>query len=78
MGAVWSLGILIHEILVGEKPQRDLQEATKGKRPVLPKRVTADTRLKPFVSVYELCTKEDPKKRPIAEELLNTIEKIQV
>jgi len=63
---IWAFGILVYEILTGEKPRRSLRDIVDGIRPVLPS--TANDKL--LSQIFNNCTAKDPSSRPSAQELL--------
>ena len=65
---MWSLGVVLFEILTGEKPERELPDAIAGAPINFPKEVQSKY---PFLySAAQKCLQVDPVKRPTATQLL--------
>ncbi|PRP74144.1 hypothetical protein PROFUN_06469 [Planoprotostelium fungivorum] len=74
---VWSLGMIMYELMMFEKPYFDVTPVNRhtvvlsGKRPTIHPEV--ERRYKDLVHLWQKCTEKDPSKRPETKKILKTL-----
>lgn len=73
--AVFSFGLMLYELIIGPRKKRTVQQVNAGEVPEIPEEVSklsdGSIELKKLISLYEYCTKLNPKERLTAEQSLS-------
>ena len=71
---VFSLGILIIEIITLQTPKRSIKDVGMGRIPSIPKEIVEQYKsIEPIIELSQKCCNQDPSKRPTYQQILDQL-----